>query len=143
MRLQTSVGQLDAVVSIPSPSVELRSWLHSGNWGRRQRTPNLAHDRFHQIEDVLCHVSLTFLRAAYGSGSPCLRSGLVQVLDRSGGEPKTQTSAPATAGAQVLAEFVLMDDPVIRLICASDGVSRPVMRIIEPDDLIAAFPSSG
>ena len=36
-----------------------------------------------------------------------------------------------------------MDDPVIRLICASDRVSRPVMRIIEPDDLIAAFPGLG
>ena len=36
-----------------------------------------------------------------------------------------------------------MDDPVIRLICASDRVSRPVMRIIEPDDLIAAFPDLG
>jgi hypothetical protein len=36
-----------------------------------------------------------------------------------------------------------MDDPVIRLICTSDRVSRPVMRIIEPDDLIAAFPDLG
>jgi hypothetical protein len=36
-----------------------------------------------------------------------------------------------------------MDDPVIRLIGASDRVLRLVAGIIEPDDLIAAFPDLG
>ena len=61
---QTSVGQFDAAVSVASPSVELRSWLHDGSWGRRQRIPKLADDGFRQTEDVLYHVSLTFLREA-------------------------------------------------------------------------------
>ena len=46
-------------------------------------------------------------------------------------------------GRQILTEFVLMDDPVIRLICASDRVLRLTMWIIEPDDLIAALPGLG
>jgi hypothetical protein len=119
--------------------MELRSWLHRGNWGQRQRTPYLAHDRCCPTEDVLCHVALAFLRAASGSDSPCFRGSLVQALDRSrrqtGGEGSTAT------GAQVLAEFVLIYDPVVRLIGASDRLSRLVARIIEPDNLIATTPS--
>jgi hypothetical protein len=68
MRPQTSVRQLDAVVPVTPPSIELRAWLHSGNWGRRQRTPNLAQDRCRQTENVLCHVSLAFLGTANGLG---------------------------------------------------------------------------
>jgi hypothetical protein len=36
-----------------------------------------------------------------------------------------------------------MDDPVIRLISASDRVSRLGAGIIKPDDLIAALPDLG
>jgi hypothetical protein len=39
--------------------------------------------------------------------------------------------------------FVLIYDPVIRLIGASDRVLRLTMRIIEPDNLIAALPDLG
>jgi hypothetical protein len=46
-------------------------------------------------------------------------------------------------GAQILAEFVLMDNPVIRLIRASDRVLRLTMWIIEPDNFIAALPGLG
>lgn len=44
---QTSVRRFDAVVTVASPSVELRSWFRGGSWGRRQRTRNPADDGFH------------------------------------------------------------------------------------------------
>lgn len=82
LRSQVSLKRFDAVLSVPSPSIELRSRLHSRNRGGRQRAPKLAHERCRQTDDILCHVLLSFLRAASGSGSPCFRGSLVQVLDR-------------------------------------------------------------
>jgi hypothetical protein len=87
-----------------------------------------------------CSLSLV---AANGSGSPGFRGSVVQVLDRAGRQTRGGGSTATSTGAQVLAEFVLMDDPVIRLISASDRVLRLVAGIIEPDDLIAAFPDLG
>jgi hypothetical protein len=52
-------------------------------------------------------------------------------------------STAADSGAQVLAEFVLMDDPVIRLICASDRVLWLFTPVIKPDDLVATLPALG
>jgi hypothetical protein len=96
LRSQTLVERFDAVVSITSPSIELRSRLHGESWGRRQRTPNLAHERCRQTEDVLCHVLLAFLRAATGSGPPGFRGRLVQVPDRPGLEPEVAAQRPRT-----------------------------------------------
>ena len=93
-RPQTSVGRFDAVVSVTSPSVELWSWLRSGNWGWRQRMPNLTHDRFCQSENVLCHVTLAFFCETNGSRLPCALGNLVQVLDWSGGQPEVETQRP-------------------------------------------------
>jgi len=59
---QTSAGRFDAVITVASPSVELRSWLHGGSRGRRQRTPEPAYDQFHHTEDILGHVILAFLQ---------------------------------------------------------------------------------
>jgi hypothetical protein len=94
LRSQTSAWRFDVVVSVTTPSVELRSRLHGGSWGKRQRTPNLAHDCCRQTEDVLCHVSLAFLRAANGSDAPCFHGSLVQVFDWFGGEPEMQPQRP-------------------------------------------------
>jgi hypothetical protein len=49
----------------------------------------------------------------------------------------------AHARAQVLAEFVLLHGPVIRLVRVPDHISRFEERVIEPDDLVSAFPDVG
>jgi hypothetical protein len=81
---------------------------------------------------MFCAMSRSFSFVQLGAGSSPART-------RTGGA----NSAPATARAQVLAEFVLMHDPVIRLICASDRILRLLTRIIKPDDLIATLPDLG
>jgi hypothetical protein len=54
--------------------------------------------------------------------------------------PSSRDSLAAHACAQVLADFVLLHDPVIRLLCVPDRVSRFAEQFVEPDDLVSAFP---
>jgi hypothetical protein len=86
--------------------------------------------------------SLSFVQST-APGLPYALGSLVQVSDWSGGQPEVEPSTATGTGAQVLAEFVLMDDPVIRLISTSDRVLRLVAGVIKPDDLIATLPGLG
>ncbi len=93
-RPQTSVVRFDAVVSITSPSVELWSWLRSGNWVWRQRTPNLTHDRFCQSENVLCHVTFAFLCETNGSRFAVRPRQFGAGSDWLGGQSEVETQRP-------------------------------------------------
>lgn len=86
--------------------------------------------------------SLSFVQPT-APGLLCANGSLVQVLDHLGCKPEVEPSTATGTGTQVLAEFVLMDDPIVRLIRASDRVLRLTTWIIEPDDLIAALPGLG